>query len=327
MMQPGRVLVTGASGFVGSHVAEALAAAGWRVRGLLRPTSSRRWLEGLDLDVARGDVTDPASLGPACAGCQAVVHVAGVVNAVRRDDFFRVNHDGTRDLREAAGRAGAERFVFVSSLAAGGPKRFGEAAGAPGRGPVNAYGRSKLEAERLLLARGGELHTVIVRPPMVYGPRDDAVLRLVRSAARGWFPLIHGGRQRVALVHAKDLARGIQLALERGAAGAVYDVTDGMEYSTAEIARALGAVFGRRVRGVPAARAVLWLLALGGELAGVATGRPAPINFERLKQLVGEVWTASSERARRELGYAPAYDLARGLAETVAWARSAGWLR
>src|SRR5438105_10238363 len=169
-----RVLLTGGSGFLGSFVAEQLAAEGHVVRALVRPRSERKVLDKLPrVELAPGAIEDRASLGAAVDGVDAVVHVAGIVKARRPAEFFEVNTQGTRNLLEAAMRRPVPRFVYVSSLAAVGPSADGTPVPDDVEPrPVTHYGRSKLEAERAVLAAKDRLHVTVVRPPLIYGPRD-----------------------------------------------------------------------------------------------------------------------------------------------------------
>jgi nucleoside-diphosphate-sugar epimerase len=325
------VLVTGASGFVGSHAAEALAAGGWRVRGLMRSTSSRRWLEPLAasgaLEYALGDVGDAAALARAATGCDAIVHAAGITNASRLALYHEVNVAGTRRVLAAARDAGVPRFLYVSSLAAAGPSPEGviqDETRPPV--PVSAYGHSKLEGERVVLTERGAVEAVIVRPPAVYGPRDTDVLTLVRAVKQGWFPRVGRARREVSVVHALDLAHGMRQALEAGANGAIYYLTDGAVHEVMAVAAVIGEALGVRPRALPVPRFGLWLAALAGEVANRLGAREAVLNFDRYRQFVRTGWTASDALARRELGYASRYDLERGMRETVEWYRSTGWI-
>jgi len=326
-LERGRVLVTGASGFVGSHVAEQLASVGWQVRCLVRPTSSRRWLTRADYEFALGDVTDLHGIPEALEGCDAVVHAAALTNALHPDEYYRVNSEGTLRLWMAAGSLRVKRFLLVSSLAAAGPSRGEEPQDETAHPhPVSAYGKSKLQAERVVLGPGGPLEPVVVRPPTVYGPRDDDVLSLARLAKRGWFPRIGGRRRVVSMIHVVDLADGIRRALEAGSPGRIYYLGDGEVHSLDEIGAAMGRALGRRVRFFSIPSWALWGGALAGELTGSLLRRPAALNLERGRQFVHLYWTASDARARSELGYASRYDLTRGMEDTIRWYRSVGWI-
>ncbi len=321
--------MTGASGFVGSHVAEALVRRGWDVRALVRPTSSRRWLEGLPVEYAVADVRRAAELEAACRGCHAVVHAAGITNARRPQEYFDVNAEGTERVWRAAASAGVRRLLLVSSLAAAGPSRGPrpQNESAPPR-PVSAYGESKLAGERIVLeaAARGDMEAVVVRPPTVYGPRDADVLILILAARRGLFPMVTSGRREVSVVHALDLAEGMRLAIEKAPSGAVYYFTDGVVQTLPEVGETIARALGRRVRRIPVPAALLWGAALGGEIWNRLRPSPAALNLERAKQLSQDAWTADDQRARRELGYRSEYDLERGMRETIEWYRRVGWI-
>jgi nucleoside-diphosphate-sugar epimerase len=312
---------------VGGHVAERLGRAGWTVRCLVRATSKRQWLESLGVELAVADLTAGGGLAEACAGCDAVIHAAGLTNALHPSEYYRVNAEGTLRVWMAAEAAGARRFLLISSLAAAGPSRGPEPQDETATPrPINAYGRSKLAAERVALEVGGPMAGVVVRPPAVYGPRDADFLVLVRFARRGWFPRIGRGPHPLSFVHAADLADGILLALERGAGGRVYYLTDGVPHDLSEYGEAVGRALGRRLRPLPVPRSALWLGALAGEARAALLGRTATLNLDRVRQFVATGWTASDARARLELGYRSRYDLGSGMEDTIRWYRSAGWI-
>jgi nucleoside-diphosphate-sugar epimerase len=322
-----KVLVTGASGFVGSHVCDSLVNSGWQVRCLVRSTSNRRWLEHLPVEYVLGDVSGKSDLNAACDGCEAVVHSAGVTNAASKEEYFETNARGTERVWKAAERAGVKRFLQVSSLAAAGPSPVDSPQDESVEPhPVNAYGKSKLEGERIVLGAPGSMEVVVVRPPAVYGPRDSAVLTMVQAALRGLMPLPLTGKRQVSMIYALDLAEGIRLALEKGRPGGVFFMTDGQVYTVPEIAGIIGRVIGRPVRTLALPGFVWWLAALGGDVANRILTRPVPINLERLKQLRRDGWTADDSRARSELGYHSPFDVARGMEETIRWYRSVGWI-
>src|SRR5215211_6659999 len=196
---PNRVLVTGATGFVGSHVAQALVESGYEVRCGARPTSNARWISGLDMERVPLDVRgNPDDFCRAVQNVDVVVHAAGITRARQPEDYYSVNAGGTRRLAAAALRSGVRRFVLISSLAARGPDGHDH--------PESDYGRSKLEAETHLLALGGRMETVVLRPAAVYGPRDTDLLPLFRIARAGWL-LVPSGAGPLQPVYAEDVAR------------------------------------------------------------------------------------------------------------------------
>ena len=334
--KPGRVLVTGGTGFVGSHLVEKLVQRGWRVRLLLRKSSSLRWLEGRPVEYAYGDIRDKASLAGACVGVRGVFHFGGLTRAFSSSEFMETNAQGTRNLAEAV----AERavpgafFVYCSSMAAGGPGIPLERDPAPVRTeadpptPMNPYGRSKLQGE-VALREVADAHTrfryVILRPPAVYGPRDEGLIVVFRWIRHGILPMPRGTTPRFSLIHVGDLVDAALKAEEVGARGTYY-VSDGDEYSWSEVGELAAQLMAVQVRTVRVSQFAAKLAASLGETWGAVTHNPAV--FSRAK--VGDVWQAHwvclPEKARRDWGFAPRYSLARGLEETLSWYRINKWL-
>ncbi len=204
-----KALVTGATGFVGSHLVEALRRRGDEVTALVRSLKKAEALRPLAVRVIQGDLDDIVALSKAVEGQDVIYHVAGVISALSEAEFMASNRGGTRNLVEAAKVSGARpRFILVSSMAAGGPSPRGR----PLKGeeppkPVTRYGRSKLAAERVVEA--SDLPWTIVRPPMVYGPRDREVLKVFRLARLGLGPVFGDGTQELSAVHGADLAAAL----------------------------------------------------------------------------------------------------------------------
>lgn len=328
----GLALVTGASGFVGSHLVAALAGAGWRVRALVRPRSERRWLDGIPgVACAVGDVTEPATLPAALDGATRVDHCAGVTTARRRRDFFRVNTGGTRHLLEAClrRRGTPPRVVLVSSQAAAGPTPDGAPLDetAPCR-PITAYGASKAAAEQVARTFGDRIPLTIVRPPSVYGPRDRATLDFFKLVVGGLVPRRGRPDPRLALVHVRDLVDGIVRAgTVPDAVGRTYFLANPEPVRWTPLFEGIRAALGSpRVRPIPFQRGTLWLAALVQELIAMARGRVPPLTRERLAEFLAPAWVCSSAAAARDLGWRATIPVAEGLRETVAWYRAEGWL-
>lgn len=321
-----RALVTGATGFVGSHLAEALRERGDTVTALARSARRAEALGPLGVAVVEGDLHDAAALARAVEGQDVILHVAGLVAARSEAEFLRANRDGTANLLAAAERAGIPRFVLVSSMAAAGPAPRGRplAGGEPPR-PVTAYGRSKLAAEQVVTA--GRLPWTIVRPPAVYGPRDREILKVFRLARLGVAPVFGDGRQELTAVHGADLAGAlVAAATAPAAAGKVYYACHPEVFTSGGFVQAIAAAMGRRVRliGLPGglARGLLTLTELGARV----TGRPTILTRDKANEFFQDAWTGDPRPLSSDTGWRARFDLAHGLADTYRWYRSAGWL-
>ncbi len=321
-----RALVTGATGFVGSHLAEVLRGRGDEVTALARSLGKAEPLRSLGVGVVEGDLHEPGALARAVEGQDVIFHVAGVVAARGDAQFLRANRDGTANLVAAAERSGRPRFVLVSSMAAAGPARPGRPLdGSETAAPVTAYGRSKLAAEQVVTASA--LAWTIVRPPTVYGPRDREVLKVFRLVRWGIAPVFGDGTQELSAVHGADLADALVAAgAAPGTAGRVYYPCHAETFSSGEFVRAIGAAMGRRVAvlGVPrpVALAVLTLT----EASARAAGRPTILTRDKAHEFFQPAWTANPEPLARDAGWRARHDLRSGLADTYRWYRSAGWL-
>jgi len=219
-----RILVTGATGFVGSHVVDRLLETGARVRVTVRATSNLRWLEGKSIECVEADLRNPEQLRSAVSGTRAVIHFGGKIRVRAKSEFMAANAVGTEVLARAfaaeAPKDGSGLFLYCSSLAAGGPAPETERFPFPHireedpPRPVSPYGESKLEGEHRLQALEGRARIVIFRPPAVYGPRDTGVFKFFRWLDKGL--LVRPGREDASfsLIHVHDLAEATVMALE-----------------------------------------------------------------------------------------------------------------
>ena len=330
-----KVLVTGASGFLGGHVAELLSKRGDSVRALVRSTSNRKHLEKLpNVELFEGSIEEIERVREAVFGVDAIVHAAGLVKARSTDEFFAVNVGGTSNLVQAArtgsrgNRRTVKRFVYVSSLVACGPSIDGRPVPVDQESPVNAYGRSKLAAEKVVLSAKDDLHVVILRPGAIYGPRDGEILDVFKSIKFGLLPLVAGGEAKGVWIYATDCAEACLRAIDADVpSGQVYFVDDGsgpmdQKELFAEAERALG----RRAlvrRGLPVP--VLMTVARGIEVFGRLTNRAVMLTQEKASMLLMH-WVCSSEATRKELGWEPKVSRKEGMDRAVAWYRENGWL-
>jgi nucleoside-diphosphate-sugar epimerase len=319
-----RVLVTGAGGFLGSHVAERLLDAGHSVRALVRPTNVPRWLEARGVELCVGDLTDPRSREAACRGRDAVVHAAALVTEVAVGDeaYFEVNAQASEELARAAARASARRFVFVGSTAVHRPNTGRPLDARTPLEPEDVYGRSKAEAERRL-ARVAGLDLVVVRPSRIYGPRDASLLRVFRAIDRRRFFLVGPCRAEVDFVYVSDVVSAVAAALERGSG--VYLVGGPERVPVERFFREVAAALGRRLPRLRLPSAPAMLAARLVAAASARLGHEPPIAPKRFA-FFRDGRVVDDARARGDLGYCPAVSVREGVERTARWYRGAGWL-
>ncbi len=317
------ILITGATGFVGSHLVDVLARRVGRARALVRESSDTSLLERYGFETVVGSLSDGASLRRAVAGADVVVHMAAATRALDAETFHRINAEGTERLVTAmeAETSGA-RLVYLSSMAAVGPSRDGTPV-EPGDEPrpLTAYGRSKLAGEAVV---EGWPDAAVIRAPAVYGPGDRDLLTFFRLARFGVLPVVGPPDRRLQLVHARDLAEAMMAAAAADATG-VYHVAEPRAYRWSELLDMMARVMDRtgvRIR-VPAA-AVKGAAAVSEAIAR-RTRRPVIFDRDKAKELLAE-WLCETATARRELGFEARIPLADGLRETAAWYRAYGWL-
>ncbi len=325
-----KTLVTGGTGFIGSHLVQALLAAGHEVRCLVRSRQRLRWLHGLEVELVEGDCRDRAALGRAVAGTDRVFHAAGVTWAVRPEEYFLHNARATLSLIEACLRhaPSLQRFVLVSSQAAAGPaidRRPTAESDIPR--PITPYGASKLAAEYHVLRFADRLPSVIIRPSAVYGPRDRAFLPYFRLARRGFLIEFVKGERIVSLCHVRDAVTGLLTAADsQVGSGSVYFIADPEPYCWRDVEQLV-----REAVNVAARRVVVpaWCLSMGaaiGQLYGKVTGRNTMLNRARSAELLEPCWSCDASRARRELDFKTMISLRDGLHEAVRWYEEQNWL-
>jgi nucleoside-diphosphate-sugar epimerase len=321
------ILVTGGTGFIGSHLVERLVAQGRPVRCLVRRAATAGNLPP-KIELAYGDLESGMGLADALRGVHTVIHLAGVTKARTAADYHRGNAVATANLLRAA--AGVDRFVHVSSLAAAGPSTADRALTEldPPR-PVSHYGRSKLAAEEAVRESPLAARAVVVRPPVVYGPRDRDVFQMIRTACRGWMAQIGRTPSRFSHIYVGDLVDGLIIAADgTGAAGArVFYLAHAIPVSWDEFGSVAARLTGRKLRTIAIPATAAYVLGLCAEWWSRCSGKPGILSRDKVLEACCAGWVCDPARACRELGFCAPTGLEEGLRRTLRWYKEAGWLQ
>jgi nucleoside-diphosphate-sugar epimerase len=323
--------LTGATGFLGAHVARALLARGWRVRALARGGAGRLRDLAQGVEAIEGDLSERTDLAAAAAGADAVVHVAGVIKARTLEEYREVNVRGTQRLAEAAGRsAPGALFLLVSSQAAAGPApegpdgRRGVTESDPAR-PVSWYGISKKEGEDAVRAlwKGP---WIVARPSVVFGPGDRGLLVLFRAAARGWLP-VPNGSARVQVIRAERAAEAIARAADRrDLAGRTGFLADPQPLSILELSRAIARLPPKPARLVPVPPALVRAAGALETVVEAVTRKSQPFNADKAREILAGDWVCDPGPFSRDLQLPAPEPLAEALSSTWDWYVRHGWL-
>ncbi len=317
-----RILITGASGFIGSFLTEEAVCRNWQTWAGIRKNSSREYLKNEQIRFIDFNYSDKTRLKRQIEEHVAVhgkwdyiIHNAGVTKCLHVADFERVNYDYTRNLIEALTETGnvPEKFILMSSLSA-----YPD--------PATAYGKSKLKAEQLLQSQS-EFPYIILRPTGVYGPREKDYFLMMRSIQAGLDVTAGLEPQQLTFIYVKDLVKAAYLALDKPIVNKAYAVADGGVYTdkeyTAIVKRALGKRYVIRIK-VPLA--VLKVLSIVAEEISRITHRPSTLNRDKYKIMKQRDWTCDIEPLKQDLDFRADYDLEKGIQETVAWCKENHWL-
>ncbi|MEP7256906.1 MAG: NAD-dependent epimerase/dehydratase family protein [Flavitalea sp.] len=326
----GKVLITGASGFVGFHLIEAALKMHLQVYAGVRRSSDISHLRHLDIQFTYPDMEDIGMLEKEIRDNRYdyIIHAAGVTKARTREEYDRVNAGYTRNLAAAAGRCGAQvkKFVLISSLAAIGPlKAFNETINEQTEAvPVTAYGKSKLLGEKNIMEM--PIPWVILRPTAVYGPRERDIFILLRSINRGWDPYIGKMEQQLSFVYVKDVASVAINALFNPSHHIAYNISDGACYTRYELADVIKDFLHRKARRFHIPLGIVKTMAGVLEKTGALFNKVPALNREKLYELTAPNWNCSIDKARKELGFEPSYLLKSGMEETLQWYKENKWL-
>jgi nucleoside-diphosphate-sugar epimerase len=322
-----RVLVTGANGFIGSRLCSSLIGSGFSVIAGVRKSARLNFLEGLEVDYAYGDVTQPETLQELIQGADAVIHNAGLVKAKSKSQLFEVNTFGSEALIKACVESeSVKRFIFVSSLAAYGPVVTGLRREEDNPKPITAYGRSKLEAEKLLLKHVERINLQFARPVGVYGPGDKEIFTFFQSVARGIRPAIGDTSRKIQLIYVEDLVEGVTKMLKHELpSGEGYFLAEQNASTFAELMEQMALACEKRAITLPIPGWFFRILGSLSEIACAVTPFTPILTSEKAREILSP-WEISIERARKHFDFSPQTNFAEGAKKTVQWYRKHGWL-
>ena len=322
----GTALVTGGTGFVGSHLIEALAEAGWTVRALVRRPDKLRWLEGLPAEIIKGDVQNPDSLPEALRGVELVIHCAALTKANTRNEYMQANADGTRTLLHSSIQAGVRRVIYCSSQAAAGTGTLTQPRVEEDTPvPLTDYGTSNLAGEIEIQKAAEDIEWIILRPPALFGPRDEQFLPLFRGIKKiHRYPVFGREEHSYSWIYVRDLVSALKVAAETDVGlRQVYFVAHETPSTWREMSQIAGELLNIKVRPLPSIP--LWLLkgvARICEMGARVRGKAALFNRQKLAEIAAPGWVVSSEKITRELGFQCEVSIVESLGETIRWYES-----
>jgi nucleoside-diphosphate-sugar epimerase len=322
-----KALVTGANGFVGTNLVQALLAKGYEVSCLVRKTSNRQSIKDLPVKFSYGECCDIDSLRNSCVYHDYLFHLAAKVKAKSRKEYFQVNLEGTKNVLEIANELKVKKFVFLSSQAAAGPSDSKRPKVENEKeNPISYYGKSKLAAEKHII-QNAKVPWTIIRPASLFGPWDRDFLIYFKLAKRHIAPLAGFGEKYISLLYVKDLADLIIKAAESKLSDSqVFFASDGMIYKWQDFIDTLADVMQKKVITVKLPMVCAYTLAGFNELTKIFRKSQSTINWQKVKEMREPYWLCSSQKAMDILGFSPGYPLRQALQLTYQWYIDNKWL-
>ena len=323
-------VVTGATGFVGSHLVDHLLAKNYKVRCITRKTSSIKWLEGKNVEIYDCGLLDNPGLRKAFDGAEYIYHVAGVVKSKTPEGYFKGNVDTTRNLLEVADefKDKIKRFLIVSSQTATGPSLNGEPVNENEiPHPITTYGRSKLAEEKLAKTFMGKFPVTICRAPAVYGERDTEILIFFKTFNSGLMTTIGFDIKKISLIHVDDLVRGFILAAESDKAkNEIYFISSEKYYTWEEIGEVTSKVLNKKPLKVKVPHPVVYTIASIAQFFAIFSSKPATLNIEKAKDITQTYWICDTSKAMKDFGYHQNISVEEGIKRTCDWYKEMKWI-
>lgn len=323
-------VVTGGSGFVGSHLVDYLLQKGDEVHCIVRKTSSLKWLKGKNVTIHDCGLFDKVELEKVLNNIDYLYHVAGVVKAKKEVGYFRGNVETTKNLLDTVLEASPniKRVLVVSSQTACGPSKlnFPVNENTPLH-PITTYGRSKVAQEQLVKSYMDKLPITIVRPPAIYGERDTEIYLVFKTYKQGLMTLVGFNHKELSIIYVKDLVYGIYLAATNEASiGETYFISSKQFYNWPQIGKVIKNAMGRGAINLRLPHFLVYTVATFAQFFSIFSKKPATFNLEKARDFVQEAWTCDTTKAQKELGFVEKYSLEEGMKNTIDWYKNEKWL-
>lgn len=323
-------VVTGANGFVGSHLVDLLLEKGFSVRCIVRESSNLRWLEGKNIQLFKCGLFDKAGLAVALSGANYIFHVAGVVKSKTKEGYFKGNVESTKNLLEIAlnNKNTLKRFLIVSSQTVTGPAKDDKPVNEEDEcRPLTTYGRSKLEQERMTLSYKDQIPITICRGPAIYGERDTEIFIYFQNFARGLSTTIGFDKKILSLIHVIDLVSGLYLAaISEKAIGEIYFISSERFYSWDEVNSVTAKVLSKKAIVIPVPHFIVYSIAAIAQFISMFSSKAATLNIEKAKDLVQHAWICDTSKAMRDFGFRQNISIEEGVRRTCEWYKKMKWI-
>ena len=322
--------VTGANGFVGSHLVDYLLTQNFEVRCIVRKSSNLQWLEGKELKIFDCGLFDKEGLREAFEGVNYIFHVAGVVKAKDESGYFKGNVEATKVLLEAAAemKDKIKKFVVVSSQTVSGPaEKDKPVTEEMTPNPLTTYARSKLQQEQLALSYKDKFPVTICRAPAIYGERDTEIFIYFQVFNRGLTTMIGFDKKELSLLHVVDLAQGLYLAaVSEKSNGEIYFISSEKFYNWDEVGKITSKVLGKKALKIRIPHFLVFTIAAFAQFFAMFSSKPTTLNLEKAKDLVQSYWICDTSKAMRELSYRQKISVEDGIKRTCEWYKKMKWI-
>lgn len=323
-------VVTGANGFVGSHLVDLLLEKGYKVRCITRKSSNLKWLEGKDVEIHDCGLFDKEGLNKVLKDSNYIFHVAGVVKSKKPEGYFKGNVETTRNLLDVSlnNLDSIKRFVVVSSQTVTGPSLDGKPVTEETKcRPITTYGKSKLEEEKVAITYANKLPITICRAPAVYGERDTEIFIYFNTFSKGLTTTIGFNKKVLSLIHVTDLVHGIYLsAKSEKAAGQTYFVSSEKYYTWPEINSITSKIIGKKAVIIKVPHFLVYTIAALAQFFATFSKNAATLNLEKAKDITQQYWICDTSKAIQDFGYKQNISAEEGIRRTIEWYKKMKWI-